>query len=600
MKTNMTRNKLSLIIIFSVLWMFLASNQILAANITIDLTIIKSEDNYFLRVNNIGEDELRIKGIKYFFNGRERLIKTDAVLLSGQQELVKLEIEEPAVKGSYNLYCKLYYLNDGIMLSVVSNDIFDFGVESRLNFKSEISKETFNRSLEITARIEPEDYLDNLQFILPEELEISRLDKKDNGLLYHLIYTTPEFSNNYTAYLIIDKIETINGESVHSAGYNKTTVSAEYVPSILKSRYLNFLSFKVMSRLFLILIFLLLVFLYKYARSKTCTAEIYYVFSLLVFILLVCIFQFPGLFRGRDYTPFRNVILPVYFIGVMSYLTFSFFKLRRLQPEALHQELADKKMWLVFSFLYGLFHRRKSDPSGKSSNWTPRTRTAFLSLLVKFFFLPLLWSWTVAHSCYLYYGLGKAHFDFYTFNKFLIILFILVDTSIFAFSYSIESKKLNSEIKSVEPTFLGWMVCLWCYPPFNKLSFVWMDVIIPVRSNFHLSNTGLMVVSVVIVLLWILYLSATIALGFKASNLTNRGIVAKGPYAFIRHPAYISKPSIWFLEFLFFSDKYLGGIIVAFIIYHLRSLTEERHLGMDPAYKEYMKKVKYRYMPFLF
>jgi protein-S-isoprenylcysteine O-methyltransferase Ste14 len=33
------------------------------------------------------------------------------------------------------------------------------------------------------------------------------------------------------------------------------------------------------------------------------------------------------------------------------------------------------------------------------------------------------------------------------------------------------------------------------------------------------------------------------------------------------------------------------------LIYHVRSITEERHLGRDPTYQEYMKKVKYRYIP---
>ncbi len=33
------------------------------------------------------------------------------------------------------------------------------------------------------------------------------------------------------------------------------------------------------------------------------------------------------------------------------------------------------------------------------------------------------------------------------------------------------------------------------------------------------------------------------------------------------------------------------------IIYHLRTITEENHLGKDPDYQEYIKKVKYRYIP---
>ena len=44
-----------------------------------------------------------------------------------------------------------------------------------------------------------------------------------------------------------------------------------------------------------------------------------------------------------------------------------------------------------------------------------------------------------------------------------------------------------------------------------------------------------------------IYASASVALNFKASNLTHRGIIATGPYRFIRHPAYICKNMAWWI-----------------------------------------------------
>jgi hypothetical protein len=32
-------------------------------------------------------------------------------------------------------------------------------------------------------------------------------------------------------------------------------------------------------------------------------------------------------------------------------------------------------------------------------------------------------------------------------------------------------------------------------------------------------------------------------------------------------------------------------------IYHLRAITEEKHLKKDPEYARYVKKVKWRYIP---
>jgi protein-S-isoprenylcysteine O-methyltransferase Ste14 len=33
------------------------------------------------------------------------------------------------------------------------------------------------------------------------------------------------------------------------------------------------------------------------------------------------------------------------------------------------------------------------------------------------------------------------------------------------------------------------------------------------------------------------------------------------------------------------------------LLYFLRAITEERHLGNDPDYREYCKKVRYRFVP---
>ena len=43
------------------------------------------------------------------------------------------------------------------------------------------------------------------------------------------------------------------------------------------------------------------------------------------------------------------------------------------------------------------------------------------------------------------------------------------------------------------------------------------------------------------------YAWATLALGLRASNLTNRGIVTTGPYRWLRHPAYVAKNLSWWI-----------------------------------------------------
>ncbi len=102
-----------------------------------------------------------------------------------------------------------------------------------------------------------------------------------------------------------------------------------------------------------------------------------------------------------------------------------------------------------------------------------------------------------------------------------------------------------------------------------------------------------------VTLLWGIFAWASIALGFKASNLTNRGIISSGPYRFVRHPAYTAKVLIWIIQGIFFGQFYLGILTAFAVIYFLRAWTEERHLSMGQDYIEYKRMVKWRFVPYL-
>jgi hypothetical protein len=128
----------------------------------------------------------------------------------------------------------------------------------------------------------------------------------------------------------------------------------------------------------------------------------------------------------------------------------------------------------------------------------------------------------------------------FTIFPFLLALFFLIDTLWFAFGYAFESVSLKNRIRSVEPTILGWIVALICYPPFNSFLTKYTNW----YANEHViffSNDITFISRIVIILLLSIYIGATLALGAKSSNLTNREVVSKGPYAVIRHPAYSSK-----------------------------------------------------------
>ncbi len=92
-----------------------------------------------------------------------------------------------------------------------------------------------------------------------------------------------------------------------------------------------------------------------------------------------------------------------------------------------------------------------------------------------------------------------------------------------------------------------------------------------------------------------IYAWASVAFGFRFSNLTHRGILTHGPYAFSRHPAYLSKNLFWWISTVpvlttgSWLDAVRATILMGVVsgVYYWRAKTEERHLGMDPTYRDY-------------
>jgi protein-S-isoprenylcysteine O-methyltransferase Ste14 len=120
-----------------------------------------------------------------------------------------------------------------------------------------------------------------------------------------------------------------------------------------------------------------------------------------------------------------------------------------------------------------------------------------------------------------------------------------------------------------------------------------------------------MLVNGMLLVFFACYAWASVSLGFKCSNLMHRGIVRRGLYRSIRHPAYLFKNLAWWTGALplligqaktsaqsfFWTAFCIGGWSA---LYLLRALCEERHLSRHADYREYMKQVPYRFIPRVF
>jgi hypothetical protein len=261
-----------------------------------------------------------------------------------------------------------------------------------------------------------------------------------------------------------------------------------------------------------------------------------------------------------------------------------------------------------------------------------RTKNAILSLVVKAFYAPLMTSFLSGHTNNIarqwanrrgvlpftgngisewwhyvrdfgprlvphaddvtalfqtsWYTLGNLRFAGDVFYD----LIFFVDTAWALVGYCSESQWFQNKTKSVEPTTLGWAAAIFCYPPFNDILGTYMPL--DQSHPFIHDPWGLVVCRWMMLGAFTVYAAATIAFGMKFSNLTNRGVITRGPYRFMRHPAYVCKGFAWWMEYLpnmslqtTFFLACLNGV------YALRAWTEERHLSKDPEYRAYKEKV---------
>lgn len=222
-----------------------------------------------------------------------------------------------------------------------------------------------------------------------------------------------------------------------------------------------------------------------------------------------------------------------------------------------------------------------------------------LGWLVKAFFLAIMFSYFTGNLDFIRtHALGRSLGSFKSFYDYAYNMIFAVDLVFVCAGYLLTLRIFDSHMRSVEPTFLGWMAALACYKPFwdrvyanflhYRTSYSW--------GNWLWNDPVLYVVwGSAILLLLSVYSYATVSFGIRFSNLTNRGIITNGPYRFLKHPAYVTKNiSWWLISIPFISQGKTGDMVMNSLmllgvnsIYLIRAKTEEWHLRRDPVYAEY-------------
>ncbi|MGW8191467.1 methyltransferase family protein [Sphingomonas hankookensis] len=182
----------------------------------------------------------------------------------------------------------------------------------------------------------------------------------------------------------------------------------------------------------------------------------------------------------------------------------------------------------------------------------------------------------------------------------LITFMFVIDVAFATAGYILAMRPLDTHIRSATPYAAGWSAALICYPPFILMANGGPLDYHPGTADwtYWLADYPVLlwIVGAVLVGLTAIYAWATMAFGLRFSNLTHRGILTHGPYAFSRHPAYLSKNLFWWIStipVLTTADSWTSAArstaILAVVsgVYYWRAKTEEWHLGADPVYRAY-------------
>ena len=235
---------------------------------------------------------------------------------------------------------------------------------------------------------------------------------------------------------------------------------------------------------------------------------------------------------------------------------------------------------------------------GRLPRLTHEFRHHILGWVVKAFFLPLMFSYLCTSLASIWASsTGGGPVNLAGWYRITIDALYLFDVLFAATGYIFTLRLLDTHIRTVEPTFLGWMACLICYQPFYSVTYAYISygdqerwqAILP-SSPLLQTTWGVTVLALVFIYAW-----STICFGLRFSNLTHRGIITSGPYRWTKHPAYISKNLSWWLISVPFLGQATFGEAVRLSllllllngIYLLRAITEERHLSWDPDYIAY-------------
>jgi protein-S-isoprenylcysteine O-methyltransferase Ste14 len=233
----------------------------------------------------------------------------------------------------------------------------------------------------------------------------------------------------------------------------------------------------------------------------------------------------------------------------------------------------------------------------------PVLRQPGLMWIVKLFFLPIMLG--SLHFSVTYFTSNMPIIGWSNFYRFFDVaweMILALDVTLAVIGYLCSLRLFNTSVASTDPTWRGWVATLICYSPFSTVLYgSYLTYEDGLRWGDMLRDYPLIYICYgsLLLVLHVLYLTASLNFGIRYSNLSHRGLITDGLFRLTRHPAYLFKNIVWWMISLPFISNMGAGAAVANCglllcvnaVYWWRARTEEMHLSRDPEYVAYALKM---------
>ena len=330
----------------------------------------------------------------------------------------------------------------------------------------------------------------------------------------------------------------------------------------------------------------------------------YVVWMVVLFVGIKFLGSHPYYQRYDKSMEFLDALLNIYLIaGVPYFLLTLIFKASRVED---FYDPAVRLLHILKQISLGFMVRgnRRFAVLNKAYN-----RKVLLNLVMRAYFIPFMvvQIYITMDSAIRFSADNFNDYNLMTVMVWLSSMLWFMDALVASAGYSIESRWAENRTRSIDMTVGGWLVCMACYEPLNQVTgtlFPFGPFIANVapESFVFAEQTGLYIFKMVEIVLLLALIYSDVSLGPSGVNITLKRLQTRGPYGIIRHPGTVCKLSLWWLQTAFYaqfwaSPQLIIGHLAWNVLYILRAYTEERHLSKHEEYREYMKRVKYRFIP---